>query len=168
MAFQVITPKQLRPIQVGRHKIEFIFQSPRKFKVVNKVKWLVQMKNPSGFAKTAGIEHTLLDCSRYFRKAAGLDYVAQIVKDIGGSADSIKLSALATAYENTTLRRLGYLLDNTGHRDQAAVLALFANRAKSLKPLDPSTSKLPNEFALQDEVDYKWKLVINRKLAIDY
>ncbi|MDE0310605.1 MAG: hypothetical protein OXI60_12380 [Acidiferrobacterales bacterium] len=168
MVFQVIAPRQLRPIQIGRHKVQFIFQSPRRFKYVNKPEWLVQMKSSSGFAKVAGVELTLFDCSRYFRKTAGLDYVAQIVKDIGGSADSINLSALATANENTTLRRLGYLLDNMGHHDQAAALLPFVSRAKSLKPLDPSISDLPNEFALKNEVNSKWKLVINQKLATDY
>ncbi len=46
-----------------------------------------------------------------------------------------------------------------------SALVPFANCAKSL---DPSASNLLDEFAPKDQIDYKCKLVINQKLAMNY
>lgn len=73
------------------------------------------MKSEAGYAKVAGVELTLLDCARYFHKATGISGVAQIAKDLGASADPRKLAKAAIAYENSAVRRLGYLLDRSGH-----------------------------------------------------
>ena len=67
------------------------------------------MKSDAGFATVAGVELTLLDCVRYFHKAAGINGVAQIVKDIGAKASPRLLQKAAGAYENSAVRRLGYL-----------------------------------------------------------
>jgi hypothetical protein len=45
------------------------------------------MKSEAGFAKVASVELTLLDCARNFHRAAGMNGVAQITKDLGGRAD---------------------------------------------------------------------------------
>ncbi len=77
------------------------------------------MKSDAGFATVAGVELTLLDCVRYFHKAAGINGVAQIVKDIGARPARACWQKAAGAYENSAIRRLGYLLDLTGHARQA-------------------------------------------------
>jgi hypothetical protein len=77
------------------------------------------MKSEAGFAKVAGIELTLLDCVRYFHKAAGINGVAQIVKDIGAKAAPRRLAKAAADYENSSVRRLGYLLDRAGYARQS-------------------------------------------------
>lgn len=52
------------------------------------------MKSEAGFAKVAGVELVLLDCARYFHRAAGINGVAQIVKDLGAKADPRNLAKL--------------------------------------------------------------------------
>lgn len=69
------------------------------------------MKSGAGFAEVAGVELTLLDGARYFHKAAGINGVAEIAKDIGAKADPCKLAKIGAAYENSVARRLGYLLN---------------------------------------------------------
>lgn len=118
--FQMIVPKQVRRLFLGRHRIRFMYQAPHSFKAVNQSPWLGQWKTYSGYAKVASIELLLLDLVRYFRQAAGLDNVAQIVHDLGGQADPRKLARVAKAYENATVRRLGYLLERFGHKRRAA------------------------------------------------
>src|SRR5271154_1257162 len=54
MVFQVIVPKQLRSFDLGRHRIQFIYQSTKAFGKTNKPKWLEQLKSEAGFAKVAG------------------------------------------------------------------------------------------------------------------
>ena len=168
MVFQVIVPKQLRAFDIGRHRLQFIYQAPMAFAKTNLPDWLSQMKSEAGFAKVAGVELTLLDCARYFHKAAGINGVAQIARDLGASADPRKLAKAAQVYENSAVRRLGYLLDYAGHERQARVLESFARKAKSMKSLDPSVKSLTESLATLHEKDAKWMLVINAPVEIDY
>jgi len=168
MVFQVIVPKQLRAFDIGRHRLQFIYQTPAAFAKTNLPDWLSQMKSEAGFAKVAGVELTLLDCARYFHKAAGINGVAQIAQDLGASADPRKLAKAAQAYENSAVRRLGYLLDHAGHVRQARILEPFARKAKSMKPLDPSVKPPAESLAELYEKNARWMLVINEPVEIDY
>lgn len=168
MVFQVITPQQLRDIDIGRHQLQFVYQAPATFDKVNQSGWLGQIKSEAGFAKVEGVELTLLDAARYFHKAAGINGVAQIVKDLGAKADPRKLVKAAAHYENTSVRRLGYLLDQAGHIRQAGALEPLARQAKSMKPLDPSVKPLLATLAALHEKNAKWKLVINESVETDF
>ena len=168
MVFQVIVPRQLRAFDIGRHRLQFIYQAPATFAKTNVPDWLSQMKSAAGFAKVAGVELTLLDCTRYFHKAAGINGVAQIAQDLGAKSDPRKLAKAAVFYENSAVRRLGYLLEHAGHARQAKVLEPFVRKAKSMKPLDPSVRPLTESLAERYEKDAKWILVINEPVEIDF
>lgn len=168
MVFQVVAPGQLRDVEIGRHRLQFLFQAPGAFAQVNQPDFLDQMKSASGFAKIAGVELTLLDSIRYFHKAAGLNGVAQIVKDIGAKARPRLLVRAAAAYENTVVRRLGYLLELFGHLRQAAVLESFAAKAKSEVALNPSVHSIASSLDGLHGKDSKWKLVINEPVEVDF
>ena len=77
MVLQVIVPRQMRGVEIGRHRVEFVYQSPSVFGQVNQPDWLDSLKSDAGFAKVAGIELMLFDCARYFHKAAGINGVAR-------------------------------------------------------------------------------------------
>ena len=170
MAFQVIAPRQLRPFDIGRHRLQFIYQAPSAFVRINTPDWLSQIKSAAGFAKVAGVELTLLDCARYFHRAAGINGVAQVAKDLGADADPRNLAKIALAYENSTVRRLGYLLEYAGHVNQAKALEAFVEKAKSMKPLDPSIKPMPEALGelYEHEKDAKWALVINEPVETDF
>ena len=168
MIFQVIVPKQLRSFEIGRHRLQFIYQTPLIFAKTNLPEALAQVKSEAGFARVAGIELTLLDCTRYFHKAAGINNVAQIVQDLGARAEPRILAKAAAAYENSAVRRLGYLLEHAGHACQAKALEPYARKAKSMKPLDPSAKPLSESIAEIHEKDAKWLLVINEPVEIDF
>lgn len=166
--FQVVVPKQLRAIAIDRQRIQFVYQAPRAFAAVNQPPWLDQLKTEAGFAKVAGVELVLLDSVRYFHQAAGLNGAAQIVHDLGARAQPRKLARVAAAYENSTARRLGYLLEYFGHARQAANLQVLARKAKSLKPLDPSVRHVASlaRGGKAPEAP-SWKLSLNVPLEID-
>lgn len=168
MVFQVIVPKQLRDIEIGRHRLQFIYQAPQAFTKLNQPMLLDQIKSDSGFAQIAGAELTLLDCARYFHKAAGINSVAQIAKDIGDKADPRKLAKLAPAYESSSVRRLGYLLEHAGQLRQANALQIFAQKVKTYAPLDPSVKPLFESMPEIHNKDAKWKLLINENVEIDF
>lgn len=167
MVFQVIVPKELRAVQVGGRLLEFVFQKEATFRQVNRPDLLQQLKTSEGFAKVAGVELTLIDSTRYYRRAGGIDGVAQIVKDIGGKANPRRLAQLAALYENSTARRLGYLLKISGQERQAQALYSLAEKARSMKPLDPSVIPILSMPAPAYQISERWRLLINAPVEID-
>lgn len=168
MVFQVIVPKQMRDLEVGRHRLEFVYQIRTDFREVNQRDWLSSMKSDAGIAQVAGVELTLLDCGRYFHRAGGLNGLTQIVKDLGHRAKPSVLAAAAEHYENSSVRRLGYLLERMGHARQAKALHPFVKRAKTAVPLDPSVKPLIHEFDSPPQKASKWMLIVNETVEIDF
>ncbi len=167
MVFQVIVPQQLRGFDIGRHRIQFIYQAPAAFSETNQQEWLQRLKSEAGFANVAGVELLLLDSVRYFHRAGGINGVAQIVHDLGSNADPRELAKAAAWYENSAVRRLGYLFDHFGQKRQSKVLVPFAAKAKSMKPLDPSIKPLIEGTDDLAEKNSKWMLAINESVEID-
>lgn len=167
MVFQVIAPRQLPGIELGRQRIEFLFQSSDAFAKANRPEWLAQLKTDAGFAKVAGVELALLDICRYFHRAGGINAAAQATHDLGKKADAHILAQAAGVYENTAARRLGYLLERSGHSRQANALRPFAEQARSFKALDPSVKPIVPELAATEERNADWKLIINLPVEID-
>ncbi len=168
MVFQIIVPKQMRDFEIGRHRLEFVYQIRADFSSVNQSNWLDSLKSDAGFAKVAGVELTLLDCARYFHKAGGLNGLAQIVRDLGGRAKPTILAEVADHYENSSVRRLGYLLERMGHARQAKALQSFVKRAKAAVPLDPSVKPLLQGSGLPHEKASKWMLILNETVEVDF
>ncbi|MBK7249855.1 MAG: hypothetical protein IPI06_02845 [Gammaproteobacteria bacterium] len=166
MVFQIVVPRQLRNFDLGRHRLQFLYQAAESFAQVNTPNLVSKIKSDAGFANVAGIELTLLDCVRYFHKAAGINGVAQIAKDIGAKANPRTLAKAAAAYENSAVRRLGYLLDRVGHGRQARALEPFVKQAKTMLPLDPAVKSLVKALARVDERSSKWRLIINEVVEI--
>lgn len=167
MVFQVIAPKQIPSIVIGRHSVQFVYQSADGFAATNQKQWLDTIKTGAGYAKIAGIELTLLDSARYFHKASGINGLAQIVRDLGAKAATGKLAEVAEHYENSAVRRLGYLLDRFGHKRQARALLPLAAKAKSFKPLDPSVKSLAALGTQLHATDSTWKLILNETVETD-
>lgn len=167
MVFQVIVPRQIRDMAIGRQRLEFAYQSPAAFRAVNRSDWLGTLKSDAGFAKVSGIELTLLDCACYFHKAGGINGLAQIVKDLGGQARPAALKQIAAFCANSSVRRLGYLLELIGHRRQADALRPLASKAKTAALLDPAVTPLVAGLSDQSQRNSDWRLIINESVEID-
>jgi predicted transcriptional regulator of viral defense system len=151
--FQLIVPRTLTDFAIGRHRLEFTTQQQNAFTRTNRDEWL----HDTGAAKAAGIELTLLDCARWFHKAGGVSRVQQIARELGAKAGERKLANLARAYENAAVMRLGYFLELAGHELQAKALDQFADQAKSVKLLDPTSKEEPTEMS------GRWKIAVNTR-----
>jgi predicted transcriptional regulator of viral defense system len=167
MVFQVIAPKQIADLVIGRHRVQFVYQAPAAFRQVNRDAWLSHLRTDAGFATVAGVELTLLDCCRYFHYGAGISGVAQAVHDLGAKASGRILSDAAASYEKSAVRRLGYLLDSYGHERQAKLLLQYSSRAKSYAPLDPSAKAFESVVPMSQDKDPTWKVIVNVPLEID-
>lgn len=167
MVFQVIAPKQLQAFEAGRHRLQFIYQSPKAFAQTNQSDWLDQIKSNTGYAQVAGIELTLLDAVRYYHACGGMNTVAQLVHDLGAQARARRLAEASKYYEDSSVRRLGYLLELYGHERPAEVLMSIALRAKSYKQLNPSVKPVSELLADPLEKNEKWKILVNEFVEID-
>ena len=56
MVFHAVAPEQSRDIAIGRHRLQFLYQTPRAFAQVNVPGQLGQLKSDVGLAKVAGVE----------------------------------------------------------------------------------------------------------------
>jgi predicted transcriptional regulator of viral defense system len=167
MIFQVVAPRQLRDLTLGAHRLQFIYQEPEAFAGCNDGALLDAIKTPAGFAVVAGVELTLLDCVRYMHRAGGINSVAQVARDLGASADARKLGKAAIHYEGASVRRLGYLLEQAGHRKQARALQSFAESARHFAPLDPGVKALVPVLAEPPRREPMWKLELNETIEVD-
>lgn len=166
MIFQVIVPKQLRSFVIGQHKLEFIYQATAAFTNTNN--FVTALKNKTGYANVTGVELTLFDCVRYFHKAGGISSVAQVCKDLGALTNPATLAKIAEFFDNTTVRRLGYLLDLTEHSNKTKLLEPFVKKAKAMKPLNPSVKPISKKLVTDYIKNQKWKLIINEQVETDY
>ena len=166
LAFQVILPKQVRDFEIGRHRLQFIYQEPAAFAQVNRGEWLNSLKSNAGIAQVAGIELTLLDCARYFHKTAGIQGLARIVKELGGQAQPSRLAEAAAHYENSSVRRLGYLLERMGHSQQADALRPFVSQATTAALLNPDITALREGADEIKEKAPQWMLHINEPIGV--
>ena len=167
MVFQVVVPKQLRDLNVGRHRLQFLFQTRPVFSAVNRAEFLDRLKTPAGYAQVAGVELTLLDCARYLRDVGGVNGVAQVAKDIGGKVDPRRLAKASLAYEGSVVRRLGYLLELAGHSKASNALVARADKAKTFVALDPAIRSLIPALTEEVEKVARWKLIINDAVELD-
>ncbi|MGL6075457.1 MAG: type IV toxin-antitoxin system AbiEi family antitoxin [Fimbriiglobus sp.] len=127
----------------------------------------MSLKSDSGLAQVAGVELMLLDFGRYFHRAGGIGGIAQAVHDLGQQANPRMLAQAAEFYENSTVRRVGFLLEHFGHERQARALRPFAAQAKSFKALNPAAEPIVPELRELTEQNQAWKLHINVPVEID-
>ena len=167
MVFQVVVPQQLPRLEIGRRRVEFVYQEGGAFEKVNRPEWLERLKGDAGFVKVAGLELTLLDCVRYVHRAGGLNNVAQIVKDLGGKVSSTKLRGAADGYGASVSCRLGYLLEWLGYARQAAGLSDAARGMKSYKPLSTGMTNDMGIFPGEVVRDERWKLLLNEMPEVE-
>jgi predicted transcriptional regulator of viral defense system len=161
MVFQVVVPRQLPGIRLGRRRVDFIYQKKMAFELVNEGNWLERMKGDAGFVKVSGVELTLLDCMKYVHRAGGLNNVAQIVKDLGAQGSPTKLREIAKGYGPAVSCRLGYLLEWLGYGRQGAGLSDMANAMKSFKPLVTKRRNDVEIFPDEASRNERWKLLLN-------
>lgn len=107
MVFQVVTTRQMRPIQVGNLKIEFLYK-----KVVHP-HFYQPMKTATGNMNVATPEMTAFDLVRYMNASGQVNHVATVFCELVEQLNAEKLAELLKSddVEITSVQRLGYLLD---------------------------------------------------------
>ena len=169
MVFQVVAPRQLRELTLGRHRIQFLYQTPRDFEACNRAELLDADQNARRLSpKAAGAELTLFDCVRYMHRAGGINGVAQIVKDIGSSEPILASSPKPPrATKARPCVAWAICLNCRAMRDRPMLWSLLSRSAKSFAPLDPAAKAFVAALADASGKDQKWKLDVNELVEVD-
>jgi len=154
--FQVMTNKPLRPIVVGRARIQFIVK-----KEIEKYE-TIKMKTITGYMNVATPEVTAFDLVRYIAHAGYFNNVATVLTELSESIKPEKLLAIAKKEQLIIVQRTGYLLAKYGEVDVTGPLLAWLKKQKvSATPL--RTDKGCENSA----IDKDWQVWINEEIEPD-
>jgi hypothetical protein len=125
---------------------------------------LEDRKTDTGRMRVSCLELTLLDLLRYPRAAGGLDNIATVVAELGGSIDPVKLAALSASFERSVIQRLGHLLGRFHHDERTG--ALFETIAPDAPlpwiELEPAQATDPDFTPEPRDRDERWHVTVRR------
>lgn len=155
--FQVITGAQLRPTIAGRVRIKFI----RKLHIERT--FTMEMKTETGAMRVSTPEATALDMLRYLEVAGHLGSVVTVLAELAEKMDAQRLAEAAKREgELPCAQRLGYLLDQVGTGEVAAVLATWV------------AEQVPRFVALRSDRSVRratrntrWRVLVNDKVEAE-
>jgi predicted transcriptional regulator of viral defense system len=106
MVCQVVVDKPLRPITIGKIKIEFFYRKHIDLESIT------QKKSPASYFNVSSAELTAFDLVRYVSAAGGVNHAATVLYEL---SELINVSKLVEAtqscqIETVNIQRLGYLL----------------------------------------------------------
>ena len=149
MRFQVMTPRNRRPLTCGRVAVEFIAKRDLIGPTVN-------INTRRGTLRISSPELTALDLVGYVRQAGGLDQVATLLGLLAPSLTPAALIEAASPAPVAWVQRLGFLLGMVGAAEVARPLAeLVAERKPRVVALAPDA---PMAKAQKDRT---WRIAIN-------
>lgn len=130
------------------------------------LKFTQQLKTQVGYMTVSGPELTALDIVAEEKKIGGLSRAAEVLVELSEtiSWDESKLPLLSH-YSNSTLQRLGYLLELIEAEQQADDLFALIKKTKKTLRKTPLKQEVPIDEGMT--VDKRWKIIENYKLEID-
>ncbi|MBI5346739.1 MAG: type IV toxin-antitoxin system AbiEi family antitoxin [Chlamydiae bacterium] len=157
MTFQVVTDKQMRPIKLGRVRIEFHCYKDCSLAVKEKITL------PTGYANISTKEQTLVDLVRFHSVCGYLSNVAIIIRDLGETCTPEALTQVIKSEKmKSVLQRLGYILELVGFPDLAKVVEHELTKRRVYETL-----LKPDFYIKKGKRVNRWKLIINDTLEID-
>jgi predicted transcriptional regulator of viral defense system len=160
MEFQVVTNRQLKPIDAGRSRIVFHYRKD----LDAVLSATIPHKTDSGSMRLASAELTAWDMLRYSQASGGTDQIATVLAELAPRLDPARLAALAPAFERATLQRLGFLVDRIGQHAAADALApIMAASNATWVELDPAAIRMPDFAPPVLDRDRKWQVVVRHE-----
>ncbi len=155
--FQVMTDRSVRPILIGRTKIQFLASKYASRAAV------MEMKTPTGLMRVSTPETTVVDLVRFAKAAGHLDHVTALIAALSPSLDPKRLIAsVRTVGDIPNAQRLGYILDRVSQRGIADALHAWVEpriqRTQLLRPGRPVDGTAE---------DRHWRLRINSPLEAE-
>ncbi len=155
--FQVVTDRQLRPVEAGRGRIRFFTKRRAASTPV------VDVKTETGLLRVSTPEATALDLLRYLDAAGQLGHVATVLSELAERMDPGRtVEAVKIDGSLPNAQRLGYLLDLVGADEASERLAEWiAERRPRYLALRPDR---PSDAASKDR---RWRLLVNERIEVE-
>ena len=165
MVYYVVAEKVIKPIDLGKMRIEFITKND--FSEISEVK---KIAGVGGYYLISTPELTAIDLIRFPKKSGHLNNIATTLEDLIEKIDFQKLLNLCKKENVPTasIQRLGFLLDIVlGHGKEASVLKdVLHQRRMSRVVLSVSKKKENSKFSIYP-FNEKWGIYQNTTVEPD-
>lgn len=154
--FQVAVDRQVRDRTLGRTRFEFAQRNIEHIPVV-------AHPTRSGTAQVSSVAATALDIAADITRAGGLDNAATVLLDLADTDafNPSDVTDLAEQFPTAAARRIGYILERFGDRDDLKALRTAVAEATT------TPSRLDPAGVAAGPVDSEWMLYLNRDLEPD-
>ena len=154
--FQVMVPKNRRPIECGEVRVQFVARHDLERTPV------VEQNTPRGRMRLSSPEATALDLVGYADQCGGLGNVASVLSELVEFVGAQRLLEAARLCPVVWSQRLGYLFELTNHEELASVLADHVRaQVATLAPLVRAKSMRGAPRA------ERWQLAVNAIVEAD-
>ena len=155
-AFQVVLPRNRRPIECGSVRVSFIAR-----KRISEVP-VQSFNTPRGTIQVSTVEATAVDLVGYEHHVGGLDQVATILSELAEHIDAQRLAAAAQTAPIPWAQRLGYLLEHVGAGEKTALLKKYVQ--KETKEMTPLLPAVPHDNTPRAN---DWRLYVNASVEAE-
>ncbi|MDE2790751.1 MAG: type IV toxin-antitoxin system AbiEi family antitoxin [Paracoccaceae bacterium] len=154
--FQVVVERNRPPIVCGTVSVAFVARRDLAGVPVE------SFNNPRGAVVVSTVEATAVDLVGYMHRAGGVDRVAGVLSELADEMDPKRLVVACEFASVLWAQRLGYLLENVGAGEKAALLkADVRRRARNF------TKLLPGASAENVPRSKEWRLFVNASIEAD-
>lgn len=153
--FQVLTTKQLRPLNIGRTCIKFYNKKNLQNIPIQK------MKSEAGYFNVSSPEITAFDLIKYVKHVGAFHNVATVLQELSSKIDPEKLVEAASFFDMPTIQRTGYILETFGEITVTKKLLLWINKKKI------RYTSFRSDQLCQGEKNTRWRLIINETIEVD-
>ena len=162
--FQVITNKQIKKLNCGKVKIDFIYK-----KNMENLS-LIDHTVKTGYLKLSSPEVTVMDLLLYPINAGGLNNIATVISELTEKLNPELVVSLAIASnEKAWVQRLGFLLENIETFSEVKQKIIVTKLQTYLGEHDlsfvPLTPELPRGGCKRNA---KWKIIENTSIESDH
>ena len=164
--FQVMTHKQLKPIECGRVRVDFIYKNKKDLNLAR----IQQITVKTGYLNISTPEATAMDLFIYQSASGSIHHKATVLTELIEVIDPEKLNMLAQLSKETAwIQRLGYVLEcinplDEAYRRQRESIRLLKKVVQERKPvyiplIKWETKKYPR--------NKDWKIIENTEVESD-
>jgi predicted transcriptional regulator of viral defense system len=155
--FQVITDRPVRPLQVGRSRMQFFTNKRTGDTAVQSV------KTPTGAMRVSTPEATAIDLVRFARAAGQIDNVASVLAELLPLLDPKRLlRAVRAAGDVPNAQRLGYVLERVRGRPRVKDMHGWLERqSPRIVPLRPGRA------VVGATEDRRWHVLVSEPVEVE-
>lgn len=154
--FQVMTNKPLRPVKIGRARVQFLVK-----KDIEKSE-ITKKNTETGTINVSTPEVTAYDLIRYVNRTGALSHVATVLSELSEAIDPTKLLKAAKNEKLIIVQRLGYLLEKYGKQKVTEPLHFWFLKQKT-RPISLRADKNYRQISKNKN----WQIYINEKIKVD-